>query len=102
MAGEKQSPKHAKRSLLVRFCIALISFYQRWISPRLRVSCRFEPSCSKYAREALETHGFLRGIRLTCWRLWRCRPGFPAGYDPVPDPDYFSLPTFELAEEVDE
>lgn len=48
--------------------------------------CRFTPSCSEYAREALETHGAGRGTWLTVRRLLRCRPFGPSGFDPVPDP----------------
>lgn len=91
--------KNTGFSLAVRFCIALIRLYQRWISPRLGACCRFEPSCSRYAVEAFEVHGFFRGLWLTFWRLWRCRPGFARGTDLVPMADYFALPTFEKAEE---
>ena len=61
-----------------------IRFYRRWISPALPPTCRFEPSCSAYAVEALTTHGALRGTWLTVWRLARCAPWGRAGYDPVP------------------
>ena len=60
--------------------------YRRWISPALPARCRFYPSCSAYALEALATHGALRGLRLTIWRLLRCHPFYPGGYDPVPPP----------------
>ena len=58
--------------------------YRRWISPALPARCRFYPSCSAYAMEALATHGAWRGLRLTLWRLLRCQPFHPGGYDPVP------------------
>ncbi len=58
--------------------------YRRWISPALPARCRFHPSCSAYALEALATHGAWRGLRLTLWRLLRCQPFHPGGYDPVP------------------
>jgi len=58
--------------------------YRRWISPALPARCRFHPSCSAYALEALATHGALRGAGLAIWRLLRCHPFHPGGYDPVP------------------
>lgn len=64
--------------------LALIRFYQGALSPALGARCRFEPSCSHYAYEAIETHGAARGSWLAARRLVRCRPGVPGGYDPVP------------------
>jgi putative membrane protein insertion efficiency factor len=61
--------------------------YQLTLSPILPAACRFEPSCSHYAREALRTHGALRGSWLTLRRIVRCRPGGGSGYDPVPIPE---------------
>lgn len=61
-----------------------IRFYKRFISPLLPPACRFHPSCSSYALEALHKHGALRGVRLTVWRLLRCQPFHPGGFDPVP------------------
>jgi uncharacterized protein len=58
--------------------------YRRWISPALPARCRFYPSCSAYALEAISTHGVLRGLRLAIWRLLRCQPFNAGGYDPVP------------------
>jgi putative membrane protein insertion efficiency factor len=60
--------------------------YRRWISPALPARCRFHPSCSAYALEAVATHGALRGVGLAIWRLLRCHPFHPGGYDPVPPP----------------
>lgn len=60
--------------------------YRRWVSPALPARCRFYPSCSAYALEAIATHGAWRGSRLTLWRLLRCHPFHPGGYDPVPPP----------------
>jgi uncharacterized protein len=58
--------------------------YRRWISPALPARCRFYPSCSAYALESLATHGAMRGTGLAVWRLLRCHPFHPGGYDPVP------------------
>jgi len=60
--------------------------YKRVISPMLPHSCRFVPTCSEYALEAVEVHGVLRGVGLAVSRLLRCRPWARAGYDPVPQP----------------
>ncbi len=64
--------------------LVLIRLYQRLISPSLSVACRYEPSCSRYAYEAIEAHGALHGVWLAARRLARCRPGGGTGYDPVP------------------
>jgi putative membrane protein insertion efficiency factor len=58
--------------------------YQYFVSPLLGPSCRFHPSCSRYAEEALAHHGLLRGGWLAGRRLCRCGPWHPGGYDPVP------------------
>ncbi|MCO1581360.1 MULTISPECIES: membrane protein insertion efficiency factor YidD [unclassified Crossiella] len=63
-----------------------IRFYRRFISPALPPTCRFYPSCSHYAVEALTTHGAFRGSWLTVRRLLRCGPWHPGGLDPVPPP----------------
>jgi putative membrane protein insertion efficiency factor len=76
---------HARRpGPVARVLLVPVNFYRRWISPVLPPSCRFEPSCSAYAVEALSTHGALRGSWLTVRRLLRCGPWHPGGYDPVP------------------
>lgn len=62
----------------------LIKIYRYAISPFLGARCRFEPSCSAYAVEAIERHGVLRGIKLAVRRVLRCHPWNPGGYDPVP------------------
>jgi putative membrane protein insertion efficiency factor len=64
--------------------IFLVRGYQVVISPLLPATCRFYPSCSAYAVEALERHGAWRGAKLTIRRLARCHPFHPGGYDPVP------------------
>lgn len=67
-----------------RLALRLIRGYQRVISPSLGVRCRFAPSCSHYAAEAIEVHGLLRGTLLGARRLARCRPGGGSGFDAVP------------------
>jgi len=62
----------------------LLRFYQLAISPMMRPSCRFHPSCSNYALEALQTHGAAKGSWLAARRVCRCHPWHPGGYDPVP------------------
>jgi|GEM_PF-581035 conserved hypothetical protein YidD len=66
------------------FLLALIWVYQRLLSPVFAGSCRFEPSCSEYARQAVILHGPVRGSLLTLWRLLRCQPLCRGGHDPVP------------------
>jgi len=62
----------------------LIRLYQWTVSPLLGPRCRFYPSCSQYALEAIERFGLLRGMGLGLWRLLRCNPWNHGGYDPVP------------------
>ena len=73
-------------SVLARMLIAMVVAYRRYVSPVLPARCRFYPSCSAYSLEALQKHGAIRGTGLTVWRLLRCHPFHPGGYDPVPDP----------------
>jgi uncharacterized protein len=75
-----------------RLVIALLGFYRRYVSPLFLPHCRFHPSCSAYAVEALRVHGLLRGTGLSVLRLLKCAPWHPGGLDPVPprrsrDPD---------------
>lgn len=71
-------------ALAVRLSIAAIRVYKLTLSPRLGCSCRFRPTCSEYARQALLEHGFIRGWTLARRRYDRCLPGHGWGYDPVP------------------
>lgn len=64
--------------------LALVWLYRKLLSPALAPACRFVPSCSVYADEALRHHGLTRGTPLTMWRLCRCHPFARGGYDPVP------------------
>ena len=66
------------------FFLSSIRLYQRIISPALAPSCRFVPSCSKYAHEAIEKYGVIKGGWLAIKRIGRCHPLHPGGYDPVP------------------
>ena len=63
-----------------------LRFYQLAVSPLVGPACRFYPSCSQYALEAVERFGVLRGAYLAARRLGRCHPWHPGGYDPVPPP----------------
>jgi putative membrane protein insertion efficiency factor len=63
--------------------IALIRIYQRYLSRWTPAACRFQPTCSEYAAQALAKHGALKGSGLTLRRLCRCHPFNPGGYDPV-------------------
>jgi uncharacterized protein len=73
-------------TLMARIVSLPILAYRRWIGPGLPPVCRFHPSCSEYALTAIATHGALRGVGLTVWRLLRCHPFHPGGIDPVPPP----------------
>jgi putative membrane protein insertion efficiency factor len=79
MEGQPAISKAARRG-----AIALIRLYRVILSPLLPPSCRFWPTCSRYAEEAVARHGTIRGARLIVARLARCHPWHPGGYDPVP------------------
>ena len=70
---------------MTRVLLALIRGYQYLLRPFLGANCRFAPSCSDYAHEALSTHGVAKGLWLALRRVLRCHPYHPGGYDPVPD-----------------
>ena len=67
-----------------RLLILILRAYQLSLSPMLGARCRYSPSCSQYAIEALREHGVIRGLWLAVRRLGRCHPFHPGGYDPVP------------------
>jgi putative membrane protein insertion efficiency factor len=70
-----------------RLLLALVRFYRRWLSPlKGRPTCRFLPTCSEYAVEAIQVHGALGGSARTAWRLLRCHPFCKGGLDPVVAP----------------
>lgn len=72
------------RKFLIRLLTLPILFYQRCISPMTPPSCRFIPTCSQYALEAIKKHGPIKGVYLAVRRLLRCHPWGGSGYDPVP------------------
>lgn len=68
--------------------LAPVRLYRRYLSPlKAAPSCRFHPTCSEYAIQAVETHGALKGLVMATWRVLRCHPFNPGGYDPVPPRD---------------
>ncbi len=71
--------------MIARFLIAILRGYKRFVSPVLPPACRFSPTCSEYAVEAIEKHGPFDGVRLAVWRIVRCAPWHPGGFDPVPE-----------------
>ena len=72
-------------SLVARILALPVHAYRLVVSPWLGMNCRFQPTCSEYALEALEKHGALRGSWLALRRILRCHPGGGSGYDPVPE-----------------
>lgn len=73
--------------LFTAFVLAAIRFYQAALRPLMPWGCKYYPSCSAYAIEAIESKGVKRGLALAAHRLLRCGPGSFGGYDPVPDAD---------------
>ena len=71
--------------MIRRAVLALLRGYKRWISPHLGNNCRFIPTCSEYAMQAVEIHGVFKGGLLSLWRILRCNPLGSYGYDPVPE-----------------
>jgi putative membrane protein insertion efficiency factor len=71
-------------TVAARLAVALLDSYKRFLSPLLPPACRFEPTCSVYAREAIVRHGLRRGTWLAIRRLVRCHPFHRGGLDPVP------------------
>lgn len=68
-----------------RIALSLIRCYQLFISPIFGPSCRYYPTCSQFAVEAIQYHGFFKGSYLAIKRVLRCHPGCHGGYDPVPE-----------------
>ncbi|MBQ6809562.1 MAG: membrane protein insertion efficiency factor YidD [Clostridia bacterium] len=65
--------------------VILIEFYRKHISPYTPPCCKYVPTCSEYALQAFEKHGFFKGLLLSAWRILRCNPFSKGGYDPVPE-----------------
>lgn len=79
MSEEDLPPSRAARVLM-----SALAGYKRWVSPLLPPACRFEPTCSAYALDAVRVHGAARGLWLGLRRVLRCHPWNPGGFDPVP------------------
>ena len=75
-----------------RVVLLLIRAYKLCLSPVLPQACRFTPTCSEYAYEAVQRHGTMRGTWLAVRRLVKCAPWHPGGYDPVPPPRHSTAP----------
>ena len=71
--------------MLAHLAVGAARGYKRLVSPLLPPACRFMPTCSEYAADAIEKHGPLRGVWLAMRRIVRCAPWHPGGFDPVPD-----------------
>ena len=84
ISGAWKKVRHTIGQLLTWLLVVPIVFYQRCISPFTPPSCRFTPTCSEYAKEALRKHGPLKGLYLAVRRILRCHPWGGSGYDPVP------------------
>jgi putative membrane protein insertion efficiency factor len=82
--GRENDSERARLSLPARLFIQLIKSYQLFVSPRSGPCCRYTPSCSQYAIDALRIHGAFKGLFLAVWRIMRCNPFSRGGYDPVP------------------
>ena len=80
-----------------RLLLALLAAYRRWVSPAFGRRCRYEPTCSAYAVDAIREFGILRGLVLAGWRLLRCNPFSRGGYDPVEAQTLFKSRRRELA-----
>lgn len=83
-AREPQGLRTSREIWMERSLLAAVRFYQAALRPLNLWGCKFYPSCSHYAVEAIERHGWRRGLQLAWARLLRCRPGIWGGFDPVP------------------
>lgn len=85
MADKQIAIATKSASLAARLLLLLIAIYRNAISPFIPSRCRYFPTCSSYAEEAIRRYGFVRGGHLAVKRLFRCHPWGSHGYDPVPD-----------------
>jgi len=90
-SSSRQQTSSALARVLRAFVLAPIVLYQKAISPALPRRCKYEPTCSRYAVEAIRRYGILRGVVLAGWRLLRCNPWSYGGYDPVEAQRVFSI-----------
>ena len=90
-------PEDRGVSIFQKALCGLIRLYQKFISPGLGRNCRFSPSCSQYGIEAIRTHGCVKGLLLTAWRIARCNPLGRWGYDPVPEKGRWKNPARHLS-----
>jgi len=92
MSGSQPTPAHVPQPA-ARIARAVVSApivaYQRFVSPAIPRRCKYEPTCSRYAVEAIRRYGILRGLVLAGWRLLRCNPWSHGGYDPVDEQRVF-------------
>lgn len=100
MTAQGHSGGHPGRAIGVARSIATapIVAYQRLLAPGLPRRCRYEPTCSHYAVQAIREYGILRGLVLAGWRLLRCNPWSPGGYDPVRAQGLFRQPARQPAD----
>jgi len=80
----QKSRVRGSRSVASTLLAPVFWLYRVFISPVLGAGCRFEPSCSHFAEQAIDRHGFFRGVGFALARIGRCHPFHPGGYDPVP------------------
>jgi len=82
--NENEHNLNVVSAFIAKLMVLPIRFYQKFITPFTPASCRFTPTCSEYARQALLKHGPIKGTLLAIWRILRCNPWGGSGYDPVP------------------
>ena len=79
----RQIGHYVSKALVFILCLPIV-FYRTCITPYTPATCRFTPTCSEYAKQALKKHGPIKGLWLAIWRILRCNPWGGSGYDPVP------------------